>query len=168
MIVASKEPCRTPFIVSSKNLSNSLRLFRDRLGRSSVEGRDGIVTLCPCLDPIFADSSGSAWRAHCFAPVRAHAPHLLPMLFFAEHLWDMQLFRNLLFLAAQPAGVEPYVDHSPGDEIGSFTCRSPAVRTALHILRSLILPSVALHVVECTFQRGFEFLRFVQFSPVET
>ena len=39
------------------------------------------------------------------------------------------------------------------------TCRSPAVRTALHVLRSLKLPSVALHVVECTFQRGFDSFR---------
>ena len=41
----------------------------------------------------------------------------------------------------------------------SSTCRSPAVRTALHVLRSLKLPSVALHVVECTFQRGFDSFR---------
>ena len=39
------------------------------------------------------------------------------------------------------------------------TCRSPAVCTALHVLRSLKLPSVALHVVECTFQRGFDSFR---------
>src|SRR5271157_1672294 len=42
---------------------------------------------------------------------------------------------------------------------GVPTCRSPAVRTALHVLRTLKLPSVALHVVECTFQRGFDSFR---------
>src|ERR1035438_5848466 len=93
MIFASRSngPCRTRFIVSSKNLSNSLRLFTDRYGRSSVAGNDGIVTLRPCLDPIVAARSGSACSPHSFAPVRAHAPHLLPLLFFAEHLRDIQL-----------------------------------------------------------------------------
>src|ERR1035437_2335144 len=42
---------------------------------------------------------------------------------------------------------------------GVPTCRSPAVRTALHVLRSLKLPSVSLHPVECTFQRGFDSFR---------
>jgi hypothetical protein len=37
-----------------------------------------------------------------------------------------------------------------------LTCRLPAVRTALHVLTLLISPSVALHVVETTFERGFE------------
>ncbi len=36
------------------------------------------------------------------------------------------------------------------------TCRSHAVCTAYHVLRSLKLPTAALHVVECTFRRGFK------------
>ena len=36
------------------------------------------------------------------------------------------------------------------------TCQSPAVRIALHVLRLLFVPSVAFHVVETTFARGFE------------
>src|ERR1700676_1273523 len=36
------------------------------------------------------------------------------------------------------------------------TCRSHAVRAAYHVLRSLKLPTAALHLVECTFRRGFK------------
>jgi hypothetical protein len=45
------------------------------------------------------------------------------------------------------------------------TCRSPAVKTALHCLTSLKLPSVALYVVETTFSSRFEsYLRSHSFS----
>ena len=40
-----------------------------------------------------------------------------------------------------------------------FTCHSPAVRTALHVLRSSKAPSVALYRVECTLLRGFDSFR---------
>ena len=36
------------------------------------------------------------------------------------------------------------------------TCRSHAVCAAYHVLRLLKLPTAALHVVECTFRRGFK------------
>jgi len=38
----------------------------------------------------------------------------------------------------------------------SFTCHSPAVNAALHVLSCLKLPSVALYVVELTFRGGFD------------
>jgi len=41
----------------------------------------------------------------------------------------------------------------------NYTCRSPAVGTALYELRSLKLPSIALHVVEFTFLCGFDSFR---------
>src|SRR6202035_3789910 len=40
----------------------------------------------------------------------------------------------------------------------SSTCRSHAVCTAYPVLRSLKLPTAALHLVECTFHGGFESL----------
>src|ERR1019366_3926954 len=52
-------------------------------------------------------------------------------------------------------------------EIRIFPCWSPAVRTALYTLRSLKLPSVALHLVECTFQRGFESLPLRQLHNLQ-
>ena len=51
-------------------------------------------------------------------------------------------------------------NHNPGSLCPSMiasdsTCHSPAVRTAVHVLRSSKTPSVALYPVECTFLRGF-------------
>src|ERR1019366_8824449 len=40
--------------------------------------------------------------------------------------------------------------------IRPFTCRLPAITTALHRLRLPYLPSVALYVVETTLERRFE------------
>src|SRR5208282_50039 len=50
---------------------------------------DGAVTLRPRLEPISAARSGSECRAHCVAPVTAHAPQRLPFLFVAEHRLDI-------------------------------------------------------------------------------
>ena len=53
-----------------------------------MSGRDRNVTLLLCLEPSSAARSGSACRAHCVAPVIAHAPQRLPLLFFAEHRFE--------------------------------------------------------------------------------
>jgi hypothetical protein len=49
-----------------------------------------------------------------------------------------------------------YVDRPSGEGVRCSTCHSPAIRTALHVLRSLRLPSIALHLVKCTLQGGLE------------
>jgi hypothetical protein len=42
---------------------------------------------------------------------------------------------------------------------GDFTIQSQSVCTALHVFTALKLPSVALYLVEFTFQRGFDSFR---------
>ena len=46
--------------------------------------------------------------------------------------------------------------HVRGDIHSLLTCRLHAVCTTYHVLGSLELPTVALHLIECTFQHGFE------------
>jgi hypothetical protein len=65
----------------------SLAVFGGSIGAWS--GCEGSAALRPCLEPIFAASSGSKCRAHFSAPVTAHAPHRSPFLFFAEHRLDI-------------------------------------------------------------------------------
>jgi hypothetical protein len=92
------------------------------LGSANVEQTyfvpwDGRVVR-PCLEPIFAASSGSECRAHLSDPAAHHAPHRLPFLLFAEHRFDIVQtlaigrFSLTLGLAMALAGV--YIDASLG------------------------------------------------------
>ncbi len=112
----SNGPCRTRLIVSSKSSPTSPMFFSDLCGSGS--GGDGNVTLRPCLEPISAARSGSECRAHCVAPVTAHAPHRLPFLFFAEHRWDI----------VQPL---PICRSSPFNGGGDSLCRTSFRRIAI-------------------------------------
>ena len=85
----SNGPWRTRLIVSSKSSLTSPTLLSGLCGRPCASDRDRNVTLPPCLEPISAVRAGSECRAHCVAPVTAHAPHRLPFLFFAEHRLDI-------------------------------------------------------------------------------
>ena len=64
-------------------------------------------------------------------------------------------------LRIRSAGCRPLQTKLTGpstDTVG-ITCHSPAVRTALQVLRTSKAPSVALYCVECTLLRGFDSFR---------
>jgi hypothetical protein len=74
-------------------------------------------------------------------PRRAGAPQVLPSAFLRSH-----------FISSPRPG------HHYSHPL-SCTCRSPAVRTALHVPTSPKAPSVAFYVVEYTFLCGFDSFR---------
>ena len=73
--------------------------------------------------------------------------------------------RQLGSVLTVPGFVSTTNSHRVGKRV---TCHSPAIKTALHSLRSQKAPSVALYVVEITFARGFEsYLRSHSFSRLQ-
>ncbi len=59
------------------------------MGTDGGTGSKGSTGRLPCLEPICAARLGSRCREHLTFPTSAHAPHLLPFLFFAEHRLDI-------------------------------------------------------------------------------
>ena len=110
----------------------------------------GSLRLSPLLRPSLAARSGSEWIEQKPSAVGL-ALQSSPDFVCALHLFA------LIGLPTRHGSRRASLDLT--HLCFPTTCRSPAVRTALHVPTSPKAPSVAFYVVECTFLCGFDSFR---------